>query len=213
MASSTLLLVAAVVVGSLILLARYFLLPPANFPTNIPTVPFWYTLIPLFKDNGQEQMYRKHLEPKLTKYGAVKLYFGGRWNILITKPSYIAEVFKYEDTYAKSGNQKKIPHSVLGEYTGDNIISAHGENWRLYTRIIKPGLQADVDGTLILRNANKLVDILVKNQAASPNASVVTQNTLQQYTLQNLSQVLLEAGFDVRSSPYLNVSSWEKRFH
>ncbi len=171
--------------------------PPRDFPKDIPTIPFYYTLLPLIQNNDQVDLYRKYLERPLTEYGAVKLFFGGRWNILVRKPEYIAEVFKHEDIYAKSGNQKKIPHGVLAEYTGDNIISAHGDNWRLYTSIIKPGLQQDYDPAQIWDNSRLLVDLLLEQQISG--GSVVVNSLLQRYTLANLSEVLLGTSFEVCS--------------
>jgi hypothetical protein len=94
-----------------------FLVPPKH-PQNIPAVPFWVTLIPFIADVDQEETYRKYLEKPLQKYGAVKIFFGARWNILVQRSSYIAEVFKDEDAFEKSGNQKKIPHSVLADFLG-----------------------------------------------------------------------------------------------
>ena len=174
-----------------------WLVPPRNFPRNIPTIPFYVTLIPLFKDVDQEDVYRKYLEKPLRTHGAVKIFFGARWNILVQRPSFVAEVFKHEDVYAKSGNQKKIPYSVLAEYTGDNIISSHGENWRLYQKVIKPGLAQDFDPQPILKNAGKLVSMLFQEQAASPSASVTVPQLFQRYTLANLSEALLGASFEV----------------
>ena len=174
-----------------------WLVPPRNFPRNIPTIPFYVSLIPLFKDVDQEDVYRKYLEEPLRTYGAVKIFFGARWNILVQRPSFVAEVFKYEDVYAKSGNQKKIPYSVLAEYTGDNIISSHGENWRLYQKVIKPGLAQDFDPQPILKNAKNLVSMLFDEQAGSVNASVTVPQLFQRYTLANLSEALLDASFEV----------------
>jgi cytochrome P450 len=174
-----------------------FLLPPSDFPTNIPTVPFYFTLLPLFKDVDQSELYREYLEAHLQKHGAVKIFFGARWNILVQRPEFVAEVFKYEDIYAKSGNQKKIPYSVLAEYTGDNIISSHGENWRLYQSIIKPGLQRDCEVEPVLRNGQILIRLLFEEQANSKNKSVVLPQLLQRYALANLSESLLDASFRV----------------
>jgi cytochrome P450 len=100
----------------------YLFTPPRHFPKNIPTIPFYYALLPLFFDVDQAENYRKYLKAPLARYGAVKIFFGGQWNILVTKPAYISEVLKHEDIYAKSGNHVKIPHSVIAEYTGENII-------------------------------------------------------------------------------------------
>ena len=174
-----------------------WLVPPRSFPRNIPTIPFYVSLIPLFKDVDQEDVYRKYFEEPLQKYGAVKVFFGSRWNILVQRPSFVAEVFKYEDIYAKSGNQKKIPYSVLAEYTGDNIISSHGENWRLYQKVIKPGLQQEFNSTPILKNARNLVDMLFQEQENSKNGSVLVPQLFQRYTLANLSEGLLDSSFEV----------------
>ena len=181
-----------------ILLTYLFFAPPRNFPKNIPSIPFYYALLPLFKDVDQAENYRKYLKRPLEQYGAVKIFFGGRWNILVQRPSYVSEVLKYEDTYAKSGNQKKIPYSVLAEYTGDNIISSHGENWKLYHSIMKPGLQQDVESGPIYENARKLVDLLLSEQAGSDAKIVAPYRLLQRYTLANLSESQLGASFGVR---------------
>jgi cytochrome P450 len=174
--------------------------PPRNFPADIPTIPFYYALLPLFKDVDQAELYRQYLQEPLIRYGAVKLFFGGRWNILVTKPSFISEVFKYEDTYAKSGNQKKIPNSVLAHYTGDNIISAHGETWKLYTSVLKPGLQQDHDPMQIRQNTARLLELCFEQQKHSSTRSVIIPQLLQRFTLANLSEVLLGSNFQVRST-------------
>jgi cytochrome P450 len=179
-----------------------FLLPPRNFPKNIPTIPFYVTLIPLFKDVDQTETYKKYFKENFRRYGAVKIFFGARWNILVQRPSFVAEVFKNEDIFAKSGNQKKIPYSVLAQYTGDNIISSHGENWRLYRSVIKPGLQKNVPESTIVKNAKALIDLFFEEQANSQRGdSVLLPQLLQRYTLANLSECLLGASFEVCRPP------------
>ncbi|KAF2269136.1 putative cytochrome P450 [Lojkania enalia] len=175
-------------------LAIYLFTPPRNFPKNIPTIPFYYALLPLIRDNDQAELFRQYLKEPLEKYGAVKLFFGGRWNILVCRPSYIVEVFKYEDIYTKSGNQIKIPHGVLAEYTGENIISGHGENWKLYTSVIKPALQYDQDRSLIWYNARILKSIFC--QYSNAQSGVAVYGPLQRYTLANLSEVLYGSSFE-----------------
>lgn len=104
-------------VAFVLMLYYVFLLPP-KYPQNIPAVPFWVVLIPFFYDVDQEQTYRKYIEKPLQTHGAVKLFFGAHWNVLVQRPSYMAEMFKDEEIYQKSGNQKKIPYSVLAEFLG-----------------------------------------------------------------------------------------------
>ncbi|EAS35169.3 Dit2 protein [Coccidioides immitis RS] len=194
LSSVTLVAVAAITV-ILFLALVYFFIPPASFPRNIPAIPFYYALLPLVKDGDQEALYHTYLEPLFEQHGAAKIFFGGRWNILVQRPSYIAEVFKYEDTYAKSGNQKKIPYSVLAEYTGDNIISSHGENWKLYRSILQPPLQQDQDPGPIWRNSRLLISLLLEEQKTSPHGSVLLPQLLQRFTLANLSEGLLGTSF------------------
>jgi cytochrome P450 len=172
-----------------------WMLPPSHFPKNIPTIPFWYTLIPLIKDVDQEDLWHKYLKKPLTEYGAVKIYFGGAWNVLITRPAYINQVFKQDDVFPKAGNHIKNPKSILALYTGENVISAIDEQWRTFASIVKPGLQADVDTSIIERNAEKLMDILFKEQQR--NGTVVMPKPLQDYTLANLSEALLGSSFKV----------------
>ena len=122
---STLTLVLVAVSGTLLgatTIFVYLFTPPRHLPKNIPTIPFYYTLLPLLFDVDQAENYRKYLKAPLARHGAVNIFFGGQWNILVTKPAYISEVLKHEDIYAKSGNHVKIPRSVIAEYTGENII-------------------------------------------------------------------------------------------
>ncbi|KAH7551557.1 hypothetical protein BM1_09873 [Bipolaris maydis] len=174
----------------------YLFTPPRNFPKDIPTIPFYYGLLPLFKDVDQSELYREYLKEPLARYGAVKLFFGGQWNILVTKPSYVAEVFKQEDTYAKSGNQVKIPHSVLAEYTGENIISAHGEKWKLYQRVIKPALQADQDAENMWKNSRILKDMFLSESKNTRGNGVPVYALLHRYALANLGEVLYGSSFE-----------------
>lgn len=95
----------------------WILLPP-RYPRHIPAVPFYVTLLPLFFDVDQEETYRRYIQKPLQKHGLVKIFFGGQWNLIVQRPSYLAEMFKNEEVYQKSGNQKKIPHSVLAEFLG-----------------------------------------------------------------------------------------------
>lgn len=179
----------------------YLFTPPRNFPKNIPTIPFYYGLLPLFKDVDQAELYRQYLKEPLAKHGAVKLFFGGQWNILVTKPTYVAEVFKHEDTYAKSGNHIKIPHSVLAEYTGENIISAHGEKWKLYHGIIKPALQAEQDSDQMWKNSRILKNMFLGDSKNANGNGIPIYVPLHRYALANLSEVLYGSSFETLQHP------------
>jgi cytochrome P450 len=170
--------------------------PGSNLPKNIPTIPFYYALLPLFKDVDQAELYRQYMKEPLEKHGAVKLFFGGQWNVLVRKPQYIAEVFKHEDIYAKAGNQVKIPHSLVAEYTGENIISAHGEKWKLYHDVLRPALQATQDSTLLWKNSRILRDMFIADSKMAGGSGVPIYTPLHRYALANLSDVLYTSSFE-----------------
>jgi hypothetical protein len=62
----------------------YLFTPPRHFPRNIPTIPFYYALLPLYFDVDQAENYRRYLKEPLAKYGAVKIFFASQWNILVS---------------------------------------------------------------------------------------------------------------------------------
>ncbi|KAE8325967.1 cytochrome P450 [Aspergillus sergii] len=166
---------------------------PPRYPRNIPAVPFWVTLLSLVRDIDQEDIYRRHIHKPLQTHGAIKIFFAGQWNLLIQRSSYLNEIFRNEDVYQKSGNQKKIPHSVLADFLGDNVISSRGTTWRLYRDIITPGLQGHFDAGLIAANAEELCSSLIAFQNTVGNCGVPVQDLLQRFTIANVCQVLLQA--------------------
>ncbi|KAL2127204.1 hypothetical protein VTI74DRAFT_11112 [Chaetomium olivicolor] len=193
--------------GVLVALSVYyvFLLPP-KYPANIPAVPFWVALIPFFKDVDQSHIFHRYIERPLRTHGAVKLFFGAQWNILVHKPSYLADIFREEDLYQKSGNQKKIPHSVLAEFLGDNIISSHGDVWRNYHAVVKPGLQRNFESDKIVRNAERLCELLRDEQIRAGKDGVAVQEVFQRYSVANCSEVLLQTNLDTLSSANASIN-------
>jgi hypothetical protein len=64
MASSFSLLLVAVF-GAFFGVASFFIYlftPPRHFPKNIPTIPFYYALLPLFFDVDQAENYKRYLK-------------------------------------------------------------------------------------------------------------------------------------------------------
>ena len=171
----------------------YFLTPPSGFPQNIPTIPFYVTLLSLVKDVDQTELYREYFEKPLAGSGAVKTWWGSRWSILVERPEYLSELFKHVDIYTKSGNFAKNPHSVIGEYIPESIITTHGELWKKYRDIIKPALQRQFNVELILGNAKQLVGLLcdASNEVNGRGVNVVP--LLHRYAQANLSQGVFSA--------------------
>lgn len=147
-----------------LLLVYWHLQPPRNFAPGLPVVPLWVAFLPLLRSwlglplPGQDETYARYIEPRMRKHGAVVLYFGSRWNVLIACPEGMKQLFSQErTTYQKQGNHKKLPNAVISALTGGNIISETGELWRKYAQIIRPALKDDVDATKLDIAAGRLV--------------------------------------------------------
>ena len=174
---------------------------PSNLPKSIPAVPIYISLIGLWSDMGQDEIYDRWLRQPLEKYGAIKIWFAGRWNLLITRPEYLSDMLKHEDIFAKAGSQKKIPWSVMASLVGDNIINSHGENWKLYTSIMKPGLQkTNFDSRPILDKSRKFVDLLLKMQSdIGKNSGVLVNPIVQRFAIAAMGESFLDIDFEVIS--------------
>lgn len=116
---------------------------------------------------GQDEIYERWFRAPLEAHGAVIVWHAGRWSILVSRPEWLTDMFRNDNLYVKAGSQVKNPHSVIATLVGDNIINSH-QNWKLYTSIMKPGLQRKVfDTTSLLRQSNKLVDVLISKGKGS----------------------------------------------
>ncbi|KAL8926663.1 MAG: hypothetical protein Q9208_002737 [Pyrenodesmia sp. 3 TL-2023] len=194
--------------GSVLLLSAVLLYRviriPSNFPKNIPAVPIYLSLMGLWSDMGQDEIYDRWLREPLEKYGAVKIWFAGRWNILMTRPEYLSDMLKREDVFAKAGSQKKIPWSVMASLVGDNIINSHGEDWKLYTSVMKPGMQkTNFDSQPILEKTRRFIDLLLREQNAVGRSSGVLVNPIiQRFTIAAMGESFLDIDFEVSKLLY-----------
>lgn len=86
---------------------------------------------------------------------------------------------------------------------GDNIISARGDDWRLYRSIIKPGLQGTFEIEPIVENATRLCALLADAQRSvgKENGGVSVQEYIQSYTTANVSRTLLKTEIEVFPTP------------
>lgn len=191
------LLLGALLIAAAVLVVYFVFLLPPRHPKNIPAIPFWVALIPFFKDVDQSDIFRIYIEKPLRTHGAVKIFFGAQWNILLHRPSYLAQLFKDEDLYQKSGNHQKIPHSVLADFLGENIISAHGSVWRDFRSVVQPALQRKFEVDIIIKNARRLCELLRVAQDKAGESGVPVQDLLQRYSVANCSEVLLQTNLYV----------------
>ncbi|KLU85227.1 hypothetical protein MAPG_04257 [Magnaporthiopsis poae ATCC 64411] len=169
----------------------FFLLPPRH-PRDVPAIPFWVALVPFFREVDQADTFKRYVEGPLRRRGAVKIFFSGQWNILLHRPSYLLEIFKQEEIFQKSGNQKKIPHSVLAAFLGDNIITGRADDWKAYKSVIKPGLQRTSEVDILERNAALLCNVIDTTRQVTPGGVTHMQDLLQRYSMANCAGMLLQ---------------------
>lgn len=181
------------------LLVYSYIRIPSNYPKNIPSVPIYISLLGLWSDMGQMEIYDRWLRQPLEKYGAVKIWFAGRWNVLMTRPEYLTDMLRREDVFAKAGSQKKIPWSVMASLVGDNIINSHGADWKLYTSVMKPGLQkTNFDSKPILEKSRRFVDLLLKEQSVvGNNVGVLVNPIIQRFAIAAMGESFLDIDFGV----------------
>ena len=176
---------------------------PFNLPSDLPTIPIYVSLLGLWSDLGQDEIYDRWLRQPLEQYGAVKFWFAGRWSVLVTRPEYLTDLFRYEDVYAKAGNQRKIPWSVMASLLGDNIISSHGDNWKLYSSIMKPGMTKRVFNCQpLVSKARKMGDLLLQAQSRTAKGQGVLINPfILRYAISVMGQSFLDIDFQVHLLP------------
>ena len=119
------------------------------------------------------EFHRQHLKKPLNKFGVIKVWVGGKWAILISKPELLTEVFKNETVYSKGGFRKRVPWGYFAYLFGDNIIDAHGEKWKVMMSIMKAGIHdKEADFASIQAKSNRLVTLLLEEQARAGRVSI-----------------------------------------
>lgn len=179
---------------------------PNTLPKDIPSVPIYVSLLGLWSDMGQDEIYDRWLREKLEKYGAVKMWFAGRWNLLVTRPDLLTDMFRNEDIYAKAGSQKKIPWSVIASLVGDNIINSHGADWKLYTSIMKPGMQkTNFDTAPMLEKSRQFVNLLLATQNEDSEKAVLVNPLIQRFAIAVMGESFLDIDFGCLENPGMRI--------
>ncbi|KAJ9660034.1 hypothetical protein H2201_007075 [Coniosporium apollinis] len=195
-----------VVLLLLSVLVWWYVHVPWDMPRELPRIPIYVSLIGLWSNMGQDETYARWLKDPLEKKGAVIIWFAGRWSVLVTRPKYLTDMFKNEDLYAKAGSQVKIPWSVIASLVGDNVINTH-DNWKLYTSIVKPGMQKrDFDTGPIIAKSRKFVDVLLEAQDVAGKANgVIVNQYIQRYAIDVMGESFLDLDFQCLDRPHVRI--------
>jgi hypothetical protein len=82
-----------------------------------------------------------------------------------THPDLVAEVFKKEAVYSKGGFRLTVPCGYWPNLFGHNIIDSHGDAWKSFMGIMKPGIRdKPVDLRPAQRKATKFISLLLEDQ-------------------------------------------------
>ncbi|KAL1413841.1 cytochrome P450-dit2 [Vanrija albida] len=120
----------------------------------------------------------------MSKHGAVVIFFGSQWNVLVGCPEGMAQLFDREAAVLqKSGNHRKLPHAVISALTGGNIISETGKKWRAYARVIRPALKDRIDAVGLDVACQRLLGRLKLQQGVLAVTSIVQQYAMEAVTL------------------------------
>lgn len=188
-----------------------YVTPMIFYEHNVPMIPIYVSFIPFFnKKVDQSDIWFKYIQPKIDRSGIVKMYFAGRWNYLVNDPEYLNQLFKHELTlFHKSGNDKKIPNSLLAYYTGTNIISAHGQQWRTFRKALLPCFLNFEEYSIAFDNANKLCSIIKENialdeenialKSTASNETLLAESNKKEKTVDSLETT----NFSLHTSQYL----------
>lgn len=195
-------------IGLLTFTLWYYLHVPSTLPRSIPSVPIYVSLVALWSNMGQDEVYEKWLREPLERYGAVKIWFAGQWSILVTQPDYLADMFRNEHIFAKAGSQVKIPWSVIASLVGDNIINTH-DNWSKFTKVMKPAMQKRAwDLTPMLEETNTMIDIFLGEQATSPRGAGLPVNPLiQRWAIQIMARSYMRTDLNCLHNPNVRLEN------
>lgn len=150
-----------------ITLSWWYFHVPMTIPRDIPRIPLYTNILSIWWDMGDSEVYNRWIRKPLEKHGAVATWFTGRWCVLVAHPELLTGLFRNDELYPKIGINIRAPDGSLAAFSGDNIINAGNENWKLYTSIMKPGIVKKFDLVPIHKKATKLVEKLIRAQSQS----------------------------------------------
>lgn len=170
---------------------------PHDRPRQIPTIPFWTSFFDYCRGYGRLAFYEHRLRPLMEKHGAVNVWIAGHWSILVTKPEYLAEMFRKESIIAKAGFRTKVPWGVFARYFGESVITSHGETWEVMHKIVQPSTNRPIDVQAIRTRAQQMIAIIGKrkNTLSKDKKSLIIDELVQQWTISVWGDQFLDMDF------------------
>ncbi|RFU33138.1 hypothetical protein B7463_g3159, partial [Scytalidium lignicola] len=183
-------------------------LKPILFPRvgNLPFIPFHLSLYDALRGIGKTSFYDNRLRPLTEKYGAVWYWNAGRWVLIITKPSYLTHVFRNEQIVSKAGFIKKVPWGVFARLMGENIIDSHDDQWKLFSSIMKPGIQRPFSVDSLVKKSEKLAQMLLQNQQyAAADSGVIIDPFVHRWAVSVYGEYFLDVELECLENPHVRL--------
>ncbi|PYH84653.1 cytochrome P450 [Aspergillus uvarum CBS 121591] len=161
----------------------YTLTTVSNLPApDFPSIPPWQTLSDIVAGMTRAESYDHGMRPIVEKHGAVNIWQGGRWVVVVTRPELVTQ----------GGNIKKLPYSVFARLFGVNIIDSHGALHDSFTEIIKPGLQRKFDLHPVRASSQRLAQSLQQQQKHRPGSRVEIQHSTLNWAIDVVADSLMD---------------------
>ncbi|KAF7595475.1 hypothetical protein BBP40_005811 [Aspergillus hancockii] len=163
---------------------------------GVPHVPFHLSFYDFCRGVQQIEFYNTRLRPLLERHGATNIWNAGQWTLLVTKPKYLAQIFRDERAITKGGFYRKTPRGAMASLFGENIIDSHGDVWKQFSAIMKPSIRRVPDISSLNVAAEKLVSLLAMRQRqARPEEGIIINTSVQQWALDVFGECFLDVNF------------------
>ena len=187
---------------------------------NIPSIPFHISVYDAYRRVSEIGFHNSRLRPVLETHGAVNIWNSGQWAVLVTKPEYVSRVLRNDRVVAKGGFNGKVPHSTLAGLFGENIIDSHGETWKQFTGIMKPGIQRAHSISSLKAASSRLISTFRKEQQQAPSDhGVVINDIIERWAIDVFGDSFFDVDFGamngggVRSQDALLAILWNLGGH
>ncbi|GMF75187.1 unnamed protein product [Aspergillus oryzae] len=163
---------------------------------GIPSIPFHISVYDAYRRVSEIGFHNSRLRPVLETHGAVNIWNSGQWAVLVTKPEYVVRILRNERVVAKGGFYGKVPHSTLAGLFGENIIDSHGELWKQFTGVMKPGIQRPHSISSLKVASSKLIATFKREQQHAPSdRGVVINDIIERWAIDVFGKSFFDVDF------------------
>ncbi|RIA97960.1 cytochrome P450 [Glomus cerebriforme] len=125
---------------------------------NVPTLSLLDLLIEMYNKVGPDKRW-EDIREILEKEGIGRIWFNGRWILIVTDLELVKDVITRTDLYPKALLEEFFPGSLLAQYYGTNVVFSNGDDWKRHRRIANPSFR-NLPIYVFVESAMKLLDVM-----------------------------------------------------